>query len=436
MATGPHDDFLELCALSTSDDLTAAEREKLANHLAVCSSCREAKGEFESVVDHVIPAIGAAENRDAPDQDSYWSLKDAEGKLLRRLRLEEARSDLRQERPSGETFGALPTAATDTAWHHLWMLYAASVLLVISLGVVSYRFGTHRGSSLNQRAALRSVAGRQVATSDSTLLQEQLSDFSHERELARVEIVRRDRLITELRSQLEQRSKELAQVRLAQATPPQPAVPKDGQDFSVERAELAQSLEASEQQVNALRNRLDLLQHESFQAQAKMAGLESKIADLTRALEERQGQVAQQQQLLAHDRDIRELMGARDLYISEVYDVARSGETQKAFGRVFYTKEKSLIFYAYDLDEEKGVRNASTFQAWGRRGPDRSQALNLGVFYQDNAAKKRWVLKFNDPKTLAQIDAVFVTIEPDGGSRKPSGKPLLFAYLKMDPNHP
>jgi len=72
----------------------------------------------------------------------------------------------------------------------------------------------------------------------------------------------------------------------------------------------------------------------------------------------------------------------------------------------------------------------------GRRGPDRSQALNLGIFYQDNATKKRWVLKFNDPKTLAQIDAVFVTVEPGSGSRKPSGKPLLFAYLKMDANHP
>ena len=41
-----------------------------------------------------------------------------------------------------------------------------------------------------------------------------------------------------------------------------------------------------------------------------------------------------------------------------------------------------------------------------------------------------------DPKTLAQIDAVFVTVEPNGRSDKPSGKPLLFAYLRVDPNHP
>jgi hypothetical protein len=27
-------------------------------------------------------------------------------------------------------------------------------------------------------------------------------------------------------------------------------------------------------------------------------------------------------------------------------------------------------------------------------------------------------------------------VEPNGGSQKPSGKPFLFAYLKVDPNHP
>jgi len=45
-------------------------------------------------------------------------------------------------------------------------------------------------------------------------------------------------------------------------------------------------------------------------------------------------------------------------------------------------------------------------------------------------------LKFDDEKALDQIDAVFVTLEPDGQSHKPSGKSLLFAYLKVNPNHP
>jgi hypothetical protein len=160
------------------------------------------------------------------------------------------------------------------------------------------------------------------------------------------------------------------------------------------------------------------------------------VNDLTVKLQEQQAALEQRDELLAHDRDIRDVIGARDLYIAEIYDVAGTGETKKPYGRVFYTRGKSLIFYAYDLDQQTEVKRASTFQAWGRRGPDRQRAINLGVFYEDNATRKRWILKCDDPKTLAQIDAVFVTIEPQGGSHKPSNKTLLFASLKIDPNHP
>jgi anti-sigma-K factor RskA len=79
---------------------------------------------------------------------------------------------------------------------------------------------------------------------------------------------------------------------------------------------------------------------------------------------------------------------------------------------------------------------AALSKLWGSLGPDREHALNLGVFYEDNVAKKRWIVRSDDAKTLQQIHAVFVTIEPKGGSDKPSGKPFLFAYLRADPNHP
>jgi hypothetical protein len=103
------------------------------------------------------------------------------------------------------------------------------------------------------------------------------------------------------------------------------------------------------------------------------ASLQNQIKDLSGQLREQEQTVSKQDELLSHDRDIRELMGARNLYVVDVYDVARDGSTQKSTGRVFYTKGKSLIFCAYDLDLEPGVRNASTFQAWGRRGPDKEQ---------------------------------------------------------------
>jgi hypothetical protein len=153
-------------------------------------------------------------------------------------------------------------------------------------------------------------------------------------------------------------------------------------------------------------------------------------------LKNKDATIDEQQRFLASDRDIRDLMGARDLYIAEVSDVGGNGKRKKPYGRVFYTKGKSLIFYAYDLDQEPGVRNASTFQAWGLRGPDRNTALNLGVMYVDDATSKRWALRFDDPEALKKINAVFVTVEPSGASPAPRGKQVLFAYLGEEPNHP
>jgi hypothetical protein len=197
-----------------------------------------------------------------------------------------------------------------------------------------------------------------------------------------------------------------------------------------------QKLDSAQAALHQTQTQLDLLERQRAQDESRADSLAAQVNDLHAQLRDREQTLGKQQDLLAHDRDVRELMGARDLYIAEIYDVAREGVTQKPYGRVFYTKGKSLIFYAYDLDKEAGVRTASTFQAWGKHGPDRRQALNLGIFYEDNVAKKRWVLKFDDPRTLEQIDAVFVTVEPAGGSHKPSGSPLLFTYLKIESNHP
>ena len=123
-------------------------------------------------------------------------------------------------------------------------------------------------------------------------------------------------------------------------------------------------------------------------------------------------------------------MGGRKLHIADVFDVDVSSRTQRPFGRVFYTQGKSLIFYAFDFDRQAKVINASSFQVWGQReAPQGEQALltNLGILYMDSEANRRWVMRINDPKHLAEIDAVFVTVEPHGGSQKPTSKSFLYA---------
>jgi hypothetical protein len=245
-------------------------------------------------------------------------------------------------------------------------------------------------------------------------------------------------MIAELRRQIADQSSALneadnTQVNLKHALDGNEA---EKQLAAQERSNLSHHLETVQAYLQKTQAELDSLQQQRTQEQSRADSLEAQIRDLHGQLSDREQALGKQEELLTRDRDIRDLMGARDLYIAEVYDVARDGATQKPYGRLFYTKGKSLIFYAYDLDQQAGMKNASTFQAWGRRGTDRQQALNLGVFYEDKVAKKRWVLKFDDQRALEQIDGVFVTVEPKGGNQKPSGKALLFASLRIEPNHP
>ena len=128
-------------------------------------------------------------------------------------------------------------------------------------------------------------------------------------------------------------------------------------------------------------------------------------------------------------------MGARNLHIIDVADVDSQG-TRRPFGRVFYTEGKSLIFYAYDLEKKRKPLGKYSFQAWGQRESKAGSVQSLGVFFADDQTQNRWVLKYDDPSVLAEIDAVFVTIEPKGGSMKPIGQQLMYAYLKANPNHP
>jgi hypothetical protein len=171
----------------------------------------------------------------------------------------------------------------------------------------------------------------------------------------------------------------------------------------------------------------------------RTTSLEARIDELTAINRDQERRLKDSEQYLASDRDIRELMGARKLYIADVFDVDSGSRTKKPLGRVFYTQGKSLIFCAFDLDHQRPVVNANTFQVWGQKETaqgEQALPMNLGILYMDNESNRRWVMRFDDPKQLARIDAVFVTVEPRGGSRKPTSKPFLYALLRNEVNHP
>jgi anti-sigma factor RsiW len=438
LPSGPHDEFLELCAVSTSGQLTEEEKNRLQEHLAVCPACREALHEYETLVNDAIPAIGA-EQTNRIDPGPGFSQSKAEKAFFDRLEKEE-----RQEQRGAEKKNGIPSAfrrvlpiAPESTWRHVWMLYAAGILLFVTLCLSAYWVGVRHGTEVARSAPTAPAAQVPATTKSAASLEEQLSDAAHERELARTQIFRRDKALADLRRQLQRQSAEISRMKVTEdkleATVQSDQVGK--QDLAQQRAELGKRLEQAQVASESLQQQVNSLTQLSTSETTQAKVLGAKIDDLTRLLQERETALNQQDELLAHDRDIREVMGARNLYIAEVYDTDEKGAARKPYGRLFYTKEKSLIFYAYDLDQQHSKAD-KTFQAWGRRGPDFKQAVSLGIFYEDNSSKKRWVLKSEDPKTLAQIDAVFVTVEPHGGSDKPSGKPLLFAYLRVNPNHP
>ena len=428
-----HEEYLELCALAASGSLTEAEQKDLHQHAAQCSECRQALKEFESVVDHVIPelASGLAEE---PALDASFSQDRAETAFRKRLSDEKER-----ERTGAEEDAWLSPLVVRRSRsfrrhfdrYQLWLPLAASLLLCAALGILTYKMGKNHGIEW-ARLEKRDTPEAQGATTESREVAPQRPGSSD------TGLVARDAVLASLRREIAQKSSELDGLRalLSSQQLALEASADDKKKLTNERDRLVQQVSAQEASLRASEERLKSLDQEQSQSAMHTATLESKIVELSNSLAERDRLTAEQQDVLAKDRDIRELMGARDLYITEIHDVVRTGEAQKAFGRVFYTRGKSLIFYAYDLNEAPGVKQASTFEAWGRRGPDWKQAYKLGVFYEDNALKRRWVAKSSDKKTLDQIDAVFVTVEPNGDTQQPTGKPLLFAYLKVAPNHP
>lgn len=421
LPAAPHEEIKELCALSTTGELTAEEWRRLREHLAQCASCRAVKQQYERVVAAAIPALGddgdAEASEDAPSGN--WSLDGAEAALMKALQDEPLPMS---DRPGSVGKTALP-------WRNV-ARYAVAASLLLGIGIASYFVGVRRGRVLSS-TAIRPAAPattQPLPTSSKIPVREvsatkapeaaQAEDAIHARlRSAQAEIAVLQTTQAELQASLSQRDANLAQIQQ-------------------ERADVAKQLADARSDAQSLQARLNLVGYSTAQDAQQVAALQTRINELNASLDDKNSEVAREQDLLARDRDIRNLISARNLYIAEIYDVAKTGDTQKPFGRIFYTKGKSLVFYGYDLDQQHGVKQTSTFQAWGRQGSDPKHAVNLGLLYEDDAAQKRWILKCDDPKSIASIDAVFVTVEPKGGSSRPSGKPLLFTYLRIDPNHP
>jgi hypothetical protein len=419
----PHAEWLELCALATTSALQPAERDKLDLHLATCTRCRDALFEFQEVVREAGPLIAGhfTSERAEPSEFPGWNADRAKQLLFTRL---------------DESVGKTPDAAGQSKSMRgpraglaaLCVGLAAGLIIAVGLG--SYQLGRHR--ALGHSSAPSPLLAKVGALSDEKV------------ELNKRLIIDDARLVT-LQKQTAQQLEQIANLRtkllhgetqISEVTSAKSKSDQLLQSTAADRDDIAVKLQNTQQAYQTLQAELTTLRSQRQQDLLHYASLEVEVTNLNRRLHNAESTASSDTQFLASDRDIRELIGARQLYIADVMDVDQNGDRRKPFGRVFYTAGKSLIFYAFDLDSQP-LKASSTYQAWAREGTDNARPISLGILYVDSEANRRWVLKTEDPKALAQINAVFVTVEPKGGSRKPTSKPFLYAYLhSVSPNHP
>lgn len=413
--------FEQLCALAAIGEVSASEFAELNEHLATCSNCQELYADFRRIASNELGAV-ATGRWSAGDSSADLDEQVLLGRVLKRAQEETRVLEPPESRPLHESYPRRTLFGVRNLFRSP-LLAAAALMVVIcsAVGVASYRYRDQQlaptvaqlNSELRRRDSEVKQVGAQV-DSASTLLQRNQSErevLQHELAEARKNYAdsldRGNTLATELaaaKEQLNQKGSEAQQANL-----------------------LAQQSSES----------LRALQVQLKEAVARTTTEENLVDQLQRKLAHRNDEDAVASTVPPiQDGDAKDLFGARDLHIVDVYDVDSMGRTKRGFGRVYFVEKKLLLFYAFDLQDKQHQRSASGFQAWGYRQGSEGRLQNLGLFLMDDPSLSRWVLKVSNTSVLERIDAVFVTLEPPNGSPSPQGRKLLYANLGGPPNHP
>jgi hypothetical protein len=423
-----HEHFEEICAAASVGQATGEELVELERHASECGHCKQAYFNYLSV---------AAQQFATAKQDPTISPKAIEecidSELFIRRFLDRAeREGITFSRDVEETVklpAAIPFAFSRTvAWRIPAAAIAATLLFAAfaSSGHFYWRDSLNRaGSRPESQLSLKTPAP--VTAADLRIA-----------ELANANL--------KLQAEVEHLNGELREAndRLVASEADLKATSQDRRSLASNRDALELRLEEIQRELTNSQARVANAEQDAMSQHQRASDLEStliaeqvKLHDLESGLKEKSVALDQERQLLSLGHDVTDLMGARNLHIVDVVDMDGRGKARPAFGRIFFTEGKSLIFYAYDLNEAKMQKANYQYQVWAKKeGPNR-QAQRLGIFYSDDKAQRRWVFKCDDAKILREIDSVFVTFgRPDGDSLHPEGSSLMYAYLRGQPNHP
>jgi hypothetical protein len=445
-----HERYEELCALAATEQLSAEEQQLLNEHLSTCEDCRMACEEFSALL------------REWPvtdETEALIELRKAEGAGYRQRFLTRATREGRrfsENATRGDASARLGLAWPPFSVVKQWAIGAAAASLLV--GGVSYAIVRTRvhAAELAARKSTTSPNETRQYQPQPALLETGVTDRA--RPAASTSASQKPTATAQLEAQLaelqqrgEAASRNIAQLKTENSTLLEhlqtsdrnlraSAIEKEQLQSALDRAnDLNDKLDQRGKENEALlaqtRGDLEKLRAEHSHTTAGLVASQREVDDLSRRLQAQGEGLDRERDLLAEGRDIRDLMGARNLHIIDVYDSDPKGKNRKSFGRVFFTEGKSLIFYAFDLDQGRTVDAKYSFEAWGERLGQPTSVKNLGVFFFDDKTQRRWVLKLDDPAQIAQIDSVFVTLEPNGAN-SPRGKKILYAFLGGGPNHP
>lgn len=400
-----HERWEELAALAAGGHVAEPQLREFMEHMRFCAKCQAAYQEFVQLHDEDLPLLS---------KNSAWWAPALPKRYRDRF--------IARAQELGARFSEDATNHSTSRWPELgwlfiglrpWAVGAALTAIIVSVFVTQPRRTKESATSLG---------------ASSEIPVQQLSDLGHRASAfakASSSEKAKDAEIRRLREQgaaAEQTIRALqGQLQVAQA------------NMETVEASWAELLRQTTDDLAAAQKELENARSAGTERIASIAALQTHVMEISEQLRRERNYAEREHELLTADRDIRDLMGARNLRIVDVVDVDASGGRTKAFGRVFYTEGKALVFYAYDLSEDK-IRSASTsFQVWGNRGDPSGPATRLGFLYNDHA-QGRWVLKVDDPAIIDHISTVFVTVDSPK-AQKPKGEKLLYAYLGIKPNH-
>jgi hypothetical protein len=404
----------------------------LSAHLEGCEECREITRQYRVLATEGMPTLAATYTE--KQETTTWDDTSTRQKLFRRIRADRHESFGSHRAEPAPSMVMPPLGSRRITGNPLVQaLLAACLVAAVTAGAYFLGLRAQQPPSVGQISPLSDQAFKELSAEKQSS-KEMLAAQAKKLAQLQVESSEKEQELAKLRSQLRSLGDHSAELVAANNQSAGKL-----QDVSLQRDALNTQVQDASQAYQAVRLELANLRAERDRTVLRTNSLESRIEELSAVNREQERKLKDTEQYLVSDRDIRELMGARKLYIADVFDVDSGSQTRKPFGRVFYTQGKSLIFYAFDLDRQPGIINANAFQVWGQRETAQGESaspMNLGILYMDNESNRRWVMRFDDPKQLAEIDAVFVTVEPRGGSQKPTGKRFLYALLRNEVNHP